>query len=265
VPSLTLRELQRLFWDFVAGAPDAVVPPSPDPALARSVRPSAALEPVERLRIYAGMYWLRIRDALREDYPRVAAALGPEGFDMLVRGYLARHPSEHPSLRHLGRHLPRFLRERPPPGAAPFLADLARLEWARVEAFDAPDATPLTVADLRAIPAERWPELRFTLVPGLDIVRSEWPLHRIWETPGAEAAAARTAIRVWREDWKVYHASMDPAEEAALASVLRGEPFAMVCEALLGHSDEEAAAAGAGLLARWVEDGLVVGAGNLPD
>jgi len=57
------------------------------------VHARGALSPVERLRIYASMYPLRTVEALRSDYPALAALLGEERFDALVREYVAAHPS----------------------------------------------------------------------------------------------------------------------------------------------------------------------------
>ena len=55
---------------------------------------------------------LRLRDVLREDFPGVAALLGPEQFDEVVSGYLAAFPSRWPSVRHLGHSLSEFFRHR---------------------------------------------------------------------------------------------------------------------------------------------------------
>src|SRR5207253_769134 len=148
------------------------------------------------------------------------------GFADLARGYVAAHPSTEPSIRHLGRALPAFLAGYQPA----YLVDLARLEWTRLEVFDAPDATPLTAADLRRIAPEDWPGLRFTLVPACARLVTRWPVHRLWDDAAAPLAPARTALRVWREGFLVYHTAMDPAEEAALDRLVAGEPFAAVCE-----------------------------------
>ena len=86
-------------------------------------------------------------------------------------------------------------------------------------------------------------------------------MHRAWDAetgaPPPELPAARTALRVWRGGYSVYHAPMDTREEAALASLVAGAPFAAVCEAFADLPAEEAAAQAASLLVSWVEDGMV--------
>ena len=243
-----LRDVQRAFWHALAGGEAPA-------ALTAVVAPSPSLAPAERVGIYAGMYVARIVDALAEDFPKVAATLGPDAFADVVRAYLARHPSSAPSIRHLGAAFPAFVANR----ERGWLGDLARLEWARRDVFDAPDATPVTVADLERTPADAWPGLRFALVPACTRLVTGWPVHRLWSDEPPELAPARTALRVWRDGFLVFQSPMDDAEEAALERVAAGEPFAAVCEAV---DDPRDAAA---LLLRWLEDGIVARAWMDPD
>jgi hypothetical protein len=248
--SPALREIQALFWRALNGAVD--------PALEAAIVSTPALPGAGRLGIYAGMYTGRLHDVLAEDFERTAKELGAERFAETVRVYLQEHPSEHPSVRHLGRHFAAFLASNPPAGAPPWLADLARLEWGRVEVFDAPDAAPIDLQRLRAVPVADWPGITLVPIPALDVLASAWPVHLIWRDAG-DPPATPTALRIWRQNGTVYHAAMDALEREALARLRSGECFGEICEALT-HLEPEAAAAEAGaLLARWVEDGLIAG------
>ncbi len=248
--SPALPELQALFWRALNG--------SVDPALEATIVSTPELAGPDRLGIYSRMYLGRLHDVLAEDFERTAAELGEQRFGEAVRGYLAAHPSEHPSVRYLGRHFATFLASNPPAGAPPWLADLARLEWARVDAFDAPDARPIDLARLATIADADWPGLGLVAIPALRVLESAWPLHRIWRD-GGDPAPEPTALRVWRQDGIVYHAAMDSLEREALARMQAGERFGEICESL-SHLDPETAAAEAGsLLARWIEDGLIAG------
>jgi hypothetical protein len=246
--SPALHELQALFWRALNG--------SVDPILEAAIVSTATLPGADRLAIYSRMYVGRLHDALAEDFERTARTLGAERFRETVRAYLAAHPSENPSVRHLGRHVARFIASNPPAGAPPWLADLARLEWARVEVFDAPDATPVGLGRLADVPAANWACLILVPIPALEVLESAWPVHRIWRD-GGDPPPDPTALRVWRQDGAVYHAAMDGLEREALARLQAGERFGEICEAL-AHLDPEAAATEAGsLLARWLEDGLI--------
>jgi hypothetical protein len=194
---------------------------------------------------------------LRVDYPKLKEALGDE-FERLARDYVAAHPSERPSVRHLGGRLPAFLAEHATARARPWLADLARLERTRVDVFDAFDAVPLGPGDLHGVPPDAWADLRFELVPALDVVRSAWPVHEVWDSPGERPAERPAVARVWRQDFVVFHVAMDAIEADAFAAVRGGASFGDVCEAVATHVPVESAPAEAGaLLARWIEDGLV--------
>ena len=106
---------------------------------------------VERLELYAGMYFFRLRDSLAEDFARTAAALGEARWHNLVTDYLLAHPPTSWSLRWAGEALPEFLRAHAYGAERPWLSDVAALEQARNEAFQALDATPLRPEELAFI------------------------------------------------------------------------------------------------------------------
>jgi hypothetical protein len=260
----SLRELQSRFFNAIArvsGGGSA----SFDPGLVHLVEGRGQLGPEERINIYAHMYYARLHEVLREDFPRVAAILGCAGFGAVTRSYLACHPSTHPSLRHLGRHFAAFLDTRPEVASLPFLGDLARLEWTREDVFDALDAEPLRLEYLQSLSADEWPDLRFQLIPAFQVLQSDWPVHELWAAAGEEtldrgcARREKTALRVWRDGFAVYHAKMDAPEQVALAGVRASEPFAVICAALESLVPAvEAASAMGSLLLRWIADGILI-------
>ena len=248
---LALPELQRAFWRAITAGESA-------PELLAAVASAAPLGAQGRLDVYASMYVARIVEVLQEDFPKLAALAGEEGFAALVRDYVARHPSTEPSIGWIGASLPAVL-----DGAAHALpawaADLARLEWTRRRVFEALDVEPLRIEAVRAVAPEAGPALRFGLSPACATLVVGWPVHDVWTADGAPhtpPAPARTALRVWRDGFRVYHARMDEVEELALARLAAGRPFAELCEAF------DAPEAAAALLLRWMEDGIVTGAGD---
>ena len=254
MPAPSLHEVQRLFWESVAVQPgqDSIAP-----AFVRLVHGFDDSDRKTRIRVYSDAYYLRLRDVLREDFPRVAALLGPERFEDAARGYLEVFPSKQPSVRHLGRALAEFLRRRE--DIPKCLADLAQLEWARVEVFDAPDAESATISDFVSVPPDAWPALRFSTIPALQTLRAQYPVHQLWSgDESLDVAAANTSIRVWRaNDCRVLHAPMDERESAGLRKMISGEPFAAICETFADLPAAEAAEEATALLARWIEDGII--------
>jgi hypothetical protein len=250
-----LREIQSWFWRSIAGEPGEY---EFDPDLVALVEPSRTQEPAQRVEVYADAYFLRLRDVLAEDFPRVAKLIGDEAFEGLARGYLKAHPSTEPSLRHLGRGLSAFIRTRK--DLPPWLADLAALEWARVNAFDAPnDDAPLTTAKLAELDPAVWPQLKLIAVRSLETLDASWPVHRLWAEESPEQVAAHpTSLRVWRgKDFYVFHAPMDSRESAAMSRLLAGASFGEICQVFEDLDEQQAAQEAGALLLRWLEDRII--------
>ena len=117
------------------------------------IKPNDRLSSVERLEIYNRVYWFRILSALAEDFPGLRAVVGQRRFDKLLVAYLSDCPSESFTLRNLGSRLPAWLRHHPAftPGVRRLALDMARLEWADIEAYDAAEFPRLTADDLAAL------------------------------------------------------------------------------------------------------------------
>lgn len=189
--------------------------------------------------------------------------LGQDGFRDLVQAYLRAHPPSRPSLRDAGENLAEFLEASPAAaelrGRCAFAPDLARLEWAILEAFDAADAAPLPRETLAATPPERWAELRFDFQPGLRLLGLDFPVERIRRAHDAEQAElpARleplpTQVCVWRKEERVFYRALDPVEAEALREALAGAPFGQLCEGIAARLSAGAAPArAAALLETW--------------
>lgn len=117
---------------------------------AEFIKPSHRLSAFERLEIYNRQYWFRILDCFYDDYPGLRAILGDKSFSILAREYLIRYPSTSYTLRDLGQDLIDFIRANPMLTKPHFreAIDMARLEWAHIEAFDSASKTPITADDL---------------------------------------------------------------------------------------------------------------------
>ncbi|HEY3860259.1 MAG TPA: DNA-binding domain-containing protein [Verrucomicrobiae bacterium] len=139
------------------------------------IKPNDRLSSFERLEIYNRQYWFRLRDCFCDDYPGLRAALGDRRFGRLADAYLAAHPSASFSLRNLGRRLLAFLEAHPrwiePHRALAF--DMARLEWAQIEAFDNEAMPPLGMDSLLEIDPAR---TRLRLQPHLSLLELSYPV-----------------------------------------------------------------------------------------
>lgn len=222
-----LRETQARFYGWVtSGAPIA--------------GGDATALPAERIGVYAGMYLERIAQALAEVYPKLAAAVGDDVFRALVAEYVRVRPPAHPMLQRAGSHFPRFVASHALGAARPWLAELARLEWARFFAVDAPDSAPLRDEQLRALDAKRLAELPLRLVAAHAIVESRYAVDTLWRKIHDSAAwrpAARPRARsilVWRRDLIVLHRRLTSFETRIVRLAQAGATFGDACALAAG-------------------------------
>lgn len=229
------------------------------------------------LQVYRQAYLARLREALADNYGVFARALGDGAFARIADAYAGAHPPTGFSVRSHGEHLDAFLAGEPrdhdgtPLLPHPALRDLARMDRALRDAFDAPDAPVLTAAALAAVPAEAWPELQLRLLPSARRVTLEWSVEAAWHAidaapPGQEPELPEPhplahTLLVWRPDLGNRWRSLEPAEDALLATLESGNTLAGLCEQLeILHGD--AAQAGVAVnhcLHQWLADGCLAG------
>jgi hypothetical protein len=250
---VTLAETQAAFHALATRDAD------PPKAAEEFLVGSPELPAAERIGIYADMYLWRLTDALREDYPKLAALLGDERFLALADTYAREHPSDRPDLGQFGRHLPAFLRRFPAPERVD-LADLVALEWARAEVFFGAPATPVARDSLAALGPDTFLDARLELVPALRVLTLDHDAAALWrrleeDEPADASIANPTAVVVWREGFEVFHGRIELDEARALDAARAGDPLASVC-AVFGQREDPAAAAFAALTS-WFDQGWI--------
>jgi hypothetical protein len=282
---MSLAETQRRLWQLVtapSGVEEALreerVGPEPaaSPPLADVIRGDARASATARLDVYASAYFYRIHGVLSQDYPALAAALGEAEFNDVVTSYLLVHPPTHPSLRYAGRFLADFLarheaatgvRER-----APWASDLARFEWAMIDAFDAANSRALRREAVAARAPEEFIELPLELRPGVQLVELEWSVAAIrtaLDNAGSTAlppVAGPEAVLVWRPEERVRYRNVTGEETAAIGFLERGGTFADLCTLLASTGDEASTPVrAAGFLERWIADAILVDGAETPE
>ena len=178
--------------------------------------------------------------ALAAAYPTLQQLLGEESFARLARHFWRRQPPQTGDVALWGGGLPGFIADAETLADEPYLADVARLEWAVHSAATAADAGPPQGLPLLATrdPAE----LRLTLAPGSTLVVSPHPVVAIWQAhrarpSGADEdrfAAVRAAFAagvgetalVVRQGWQPVVRALAPAEACFTAAVLAGASLA---------------------------------------
>ena len=218
-------------------------------------------------RVYRHAYGSRLVDALRNDHGLLHSYLGDEMFDAMGHAYVAARPSHHPNLRWFSQGLPDFLKTTAPYSDHPVLADLAALEKALNDAFDAADAPVLGLADMAEFAPELWNTLVFQPHPSSHRRDVSTNAAAVWlalkndETPPDAAALEQPGrLLVWRQDVTPMFRELTAEEAMMWDEAANGIPFGVLCSMLATYDDPDGAAArGAGYLHGWVTSGLLTG------
>jgi hypothetical protein len=160
--------------DVQAAFAAAVRESSADAALTGQIV-AAGIPAERRIAIYRANVMLSLRRLLEGTFPATRRLLGAEHFAELADRFVRQRPPERPQLLAYGADFPAFLMHEDHQ-----VADVARLEWAREEAYHAADAPALDAAAVAAIPIERYPGLRLEPHPSLRLIRSSGPVYSLW-------------------------------------------------------------------------------------
>ena len=168
---VSLRELQA---DFAAAL--------------RDPQRTCAVTPAANLDIYRHNADIAFRSALEIGFPVLRRRVGDDFFRQLVHHYRQAHPSRSGDLHWVGSRFADFLAAHLRDGDYAWLADLARLEWAREAASIAVEDEALHASALANYPPEALARLVFGLQPSLSLVQSAFPVFSVWFANQAENA-----------------------------------------------------------------------------
>ena len=179
------------------------------------IKPNDRLTSFERLEIYNRQYWFRVLSGFAEDFPGLRAVLGERKFDAVAKAYLTACPSESFTLRNLGSRLEGWLRKhtRMLGDRAALAIDIARLEWADIDAFDGLAEPGLKQENLeQANPAK----LRLRLQPYIHLLDLRYPVDELLLEVRKDADELNVASNAFSERQKKKRvrqvAALNPAE-----------------------------------------------------
>lgn len=168
-------------------------------------------------------------DALAAAYPAVHRLVGDAFFRAAAGEFFAHNPQREASLTLCGAGFAEFLAAFEPAAALPYLADVARIERAWLEACHAADAPALDPACL-ARERDALTRLRLVAHPATRLVGSRHPVVSLWRHNTCAAPAAPLTLDaraehalITRPGLEVRIAALDAAGAAFAAALLRGE------------------------------------------
>lgn len=134
----------------------------------------------DRFNVYRNNVAVSLRDALGDTFPVVKQLVGEEFFAGMAQAFVREHLPQTPVLLEYGGAFPRFIERFPPADGVPYLADMARVEWAWLQAYHAADATSIAAEAMAGIAEDKLDDLKFVAHPSLWLISSDWPVVSMW-------------------------------------------------------------------------------------
>ncbi len=197
------------------------------------------------LQIYRHNSFASLTRALEAVYPVAARLVGDGFFRYAADCYIRQHPSTSGNLHDFGDRFAAFLEAFEPAATLPYLADVARLEWAWHRVFHAAGHVALSLEQLAAVPAALHDRLVFALHPATQLLVSEYPILAIWQANQPEAedqeinlAAGGVRLLVLRRGLDVEFKTLGAGEYQLLRACADGRDFATACAAAFAAEPE---------------------------
>lgn len=201
---------------------------SGDPAIVEPwLTTSSALR---RMAVYQNNVVHGVIEVLRAAYPAVARLVGADFFAPMAKVYWQEFPPTQAVMSLYGKAFADFIAGYAPAAELVYLADVARLDRAWLEAHHAVDAPALDPGQIASLAPDALPELAPGLHPSVSLWSSAWPAYQIWRSNRDEAEPVRITLRpeasfalVWRHRGTVHHRALSAADHDFLSALARGE------------------------------------------
>ncbi|NWD68143.1 putative DNA-binding domain-containing protein [Pseudomonas gingeri] len=190
-------------------------------------------DPASRFAVYRNNVQSSLINALADSYPVVMALVGEAFFRSMAGLYVQHFPPVSPILNDYGQDLGSFIQGFAPAASVPYLADVARLERLRINAYHAADATPLSPEQIGVYLAdpETLNRLQVHLHPSVTVLNSSHAVVSLWEAHQGEGPLEQLdptqaeAALVLRRHWQVEVFKIDIGTLVFVQSLQNGCPL----------------------------------------
>jgi hypothetical protein len=192
----------------------------------------------KRFAVHRNNMMMALVDALAAAFPVTLALVGEDFFGAMARDYVRARAPRSPIVSEHGAGFADFIASHPPMAGIAYLAEVARLERLRVEAFNAADADALAHPRWQALQADqkRLASTRVQLHPACRWLASAHPVLSIWQAhqhADAQRDAALASldlqagedVLVLRPRWDVQQVALPAGGIAWLDALRAGAPL----------------------------------------
>jgi hypothetical protein len=192
--------------------------------------------------VYAHHTRVSLCIAIEEAFPITKRLVGDDFFTAMASQFVVAYPPTHGWLSAYGEQFPQFVAQYAPAADLPYLPDLAKIEWARVRAANAPDDLGLDLKSLAILDAVSLESLCLSLHGAATLICSPFPVFDIWQAhfhadddeqiSEIDLAIGPQHVLVTRTGTLEVNVSLlNPGDAAFLAALVKNESFGAACEA----------------------------------
>lgn len=219
--SVTQTDFRQAILDSRRPVPDGLIDPEGRPA-------------GKRFDVYRNNVAVGLTEALRVAFPVIRQLLGDENFDGLSGIFLRRYPPSSPLLMFYGAEFPDFLAGMEQLAHLGYLPDVAQIEQAIRHSYHAADIAPIGPEELQNLPPEALMQCRMVLSPAVQLIRSPWPAHAIWQAHqpdgGPKPEMRAEDVLIARPDYDPIVTCLPTAGGAFVAALQAGATFGAALE-----------------------------------
>jgi len=204
---------------------------------------------LRRMAVYRNNVVHGVIEVLRAAYPAIERLVGADFFAPMAKAYWQDFPPTQPSMSLYGESFADFIAGYGPAADLVYLADVARLDRAWLEAHHAPDTSALDPDQLARLAPDALPQLAPGLHPSVSLCASNWPVYEIWRSNRDDADPARVSLTrrasfalVWRHRGSVHHRALTSADHAFFAALALGQNLQDAAEAAIAIDPDHDAA-----------------------
>jgi hypothetical protein len=199
---------------------------------------SNGADPASRFAVYRNNVQSSLINALADGYPVVAQLVGEEFFRAMAATFVQQQPPQSPLMSRYGEAFADFIDAFEPASSVPYLADVARLEHLRTQAYHAADADPVRPEQITAALAapQGLSDLCFTLHPSLHLLHSPYAVVAIWAAhqqqpslEGIEIHQGQHAL-ILRNGLEVEVFAIDYGASVFIRHLINGQPLLAAAE-----------------------------------
>lgn len=192
-----------------------------------------------RYNVYRNNVTVSLINALAATFPATMRITGEEFFRAMARSHVRATPPTSRLLFEYGRDFPAFIADYEHARSLPWIADVARIERAWLDAYHVADAEPLAPDALASVCSDRLADLVLVPHPAARIVRSRFPAVTIFVANRSEARVRRIEASepedalVTRPGLEVVVRRLPPGGAVFLTRLIAGESLGAAAAAAL--------------------------------